>query len=239
MHYGFSLDPCIVLGVSQEASLQEIRDAYREKAKRHHPDQGGDEWAFRVVSQSYEILGQARVAGRMAGESASSSPAPPPPPRVSPIKPPPPHSGAWQSEKTRDGIHDAVSDPARIVDVEMFSIRYAMSSPLQMLRSPEQRTLSCSLNISWPSKAYAGRDDDEASAEILKLVAKAFAPLARKTRATGSRSSSEDGRFDGLLSYASAAKGEEALEALHRAVLAQGLGLSQRTREMIVPRDDP
>lgn len=55
-YHSFSLDPRTVLGVGQDASLDEIRDAYRVKSKKHHPDLGGDEWAFRMVTRAYEVL---------------------------------------------------------------------------------------------------------------------------------------------------------------------------------------
>src|SRR5260370_22689059 len=55
------IDPHAVLGVAPGATLNEIRDAYRRKAKQHHPDVGGEEWAFRILSQSYEVLSTARV----------------------------------------------------------------------------------------------------------------------------------------------------------------------------------
>jgi DnaJ domain len=55
-YHSFSLDPRTVLGVGPDASLDEIRDAYRVKSKKHHPDLGGDEWAFRMVTRAYEVL---------------------------------------------------------------------------------------------------------------------------------------------------------------------------------------
>jgi hypothetical protein len=54
--HSFSLDPRTVLGVGPEASLAEIHEAYRLKSKKHHPDMGGDEWAFRMVARAYEVL---------------------------------------------------------------------------------------------------------------------------------------------------------------------------------------
>src|SRR5690242_443582 len=56
MNHQFSLDPRSVLGVSSDASMEEIDKAYRAKSKKHHPDLGGDEWAFRIVARSFEIL---------------------------------------------------------------------------------------------------------------------------------------------------------------------------------------
>ena len=74
----FEIDPAAVLGVSAEATLQEIRDAYRAKAKRYHPDAGGEAWAFRVVVQAYESLSTARLA-RAATREAETPRAPRPP----------------------------------------------------------------------------------------------------------------------------------------------------------------
>lgn len=45
-----------VLGVSQNASEAEIKSAFREAAKRQHPDQGGNAALFRLVEQAYEVL---------------------------------------------------------------------------------------------------------------------------------------------------------------------------------------
>ncbi len=54
--HSFSLDPRTVLGVGPSATLEEIHTAYRAKSKKHHPDVGGDEWAFRMVTRAYEVL---------------------------------------------------------------------------------------------------------------------------------------------------------------------------------------
>ncbi len=47
MTHHFSIDPRSVLGVGVKASMEEIQRAFRAKSKKHHPDLGGDEWAFR------------------------------------------------------------------------------------------------------------------------------------------------------------------------------------------------
>ncbi len=233
MQYGFSLDPLEILGLGPNASLQELRDAYLEKVKRHHPDKGGDVWAFRVVCQAYEILGTARVAGRAASEAAR--PAPSPPPRAPTMRPPTAKDAESRSEWTRAGIRDVVDDPARLVEVELFLLRYALTDPMQyLLTAPQDRVLSCNLNVSWPGKSHVpGRDD----AAILALVSEAFAPLAKKTRAIRSQAHVEDGIFTGWLSYADEAKVKDALKALHKACLDKGLGIDQWSREMILPRE--
>ncbi len=50
------MDPYKILGIDSNASIEEIRRAYRDKAKKYHPDRGGDAWAFQQVQQAYEML---------------------------------------------------------------------------------------------------------------------------------------------------------------------------------------
>ena len=45
-----------VLGVSSASTPAEVRKAFREAAKRAHPDSGGDELAFRQVMEAYRRL---------------------------------------------------------------------------------------------------------------------------------------------------------------------------------------
>lgn len=45
-----------VLGVSSDSTPAEIRQAFREAAKRAHPDAGGDEGAFRQVVDAFHRL---------------------------------------------------------------------------------------------------------------------------------------------------------------------------------------
>jgi DnaJ domain len=56
MTHHFSIAPRLVLGVGIGASMEEIRSAFRDRSKKHHPDLGGDEWAFRMVVRAYETL---------------------------------------------------------------------------------------------------------------------------------------------------------------------------------------
>jgi len=46
-----------VLGVDKKATKAEIKKAFREKAKQHHPDKGGDEKEFKKINEAYEVLG--------------------------------------------------------------------------------------------------------------------------------------------------------------------------------------
>jgi curved DNA-binding protein CbpA len=45
-----------VLGLSQDASAEDIRSAFRRLAKQHHPDQGGDAEAFKLIQRAYHVL---------------------------------------------------------------------------------------------------------------------------------------------------------------------------------------
>lgn len=45
-----------VLGIEPTTDINVIKKAYRQKAKQHHPDMGGDELSFTNVNKAYEII---------------------------------------------------------------------------------------------------------------------------------------------------------------------------------------
>src|ERR1700747_1719981 len=45
-----------VLGVSKNASADEVKKAFRRKAVEFHPDRGGDEEKFKELNEAYEVL---------------------------------------------------------------------------------------------------------------------------------------------------------------------------------------
>lgn len=234
MTYHQQVDPGEILGVRADAPLQEIREAYRARAKKYHPDLGGDAWAFRLVAWAYETLSTARVQARAAAEAAAAAP-----PRPQPVRTPTAKAAASGDERVRAGVHDEAADPSHVVDVELFLIRFEMESPFDLFSaSPADRNLSCCLNVSWPSQGLDPRSvPDAASARILKDLAAAFEKAAGATVALDSQSTVRDGRFSGWLSYPTAIKTDEAFKVLHDALNARRLAVSQSTREVVIPRE--
>lgn len=49
-------DPYQTLGVDRGASPEDIKQAYRRLAARHHPDRGGDTARFQEIQQAYDAL---------------------------------------------------------------------------------------------------------------------------------------------------------------------------------------
>jgi DnaJ-class molecular chaperone len=46
-----------ILGVPKDASLDDIKKAYRSKAMKHHPDRGGDPKQFQEIQEAYNTIG--------------------------------------------------------------------------------------------------------------------------------------------------------------------------------------
>jgi curved DNA-binding protein len=49
-------DPYLILGVSRNASDEEIKSAYRTLAKEHHPDKGGSHEKFAEINAAYDSI---------------------------------------------------------------------------------------------------------------------------------------------------------------------------------------
>jgi len=234
MPHHYPIEPAEVLGVGPGASLQEIREAYRTGAMKHHPDHGGDAWAFRLVAWAYETLSTKRVIRRASEEFA-----PPPPPGPRPSPRPSPRSEEPGDGRVRKGVEDRASDPADVVEVEVFLIRMALESPLDLFAVARgDRNLSCCLNVSWPARGLdPGSIAAPASERVGGWIDAAFAATAASTRAADHGAHLEDGRFTGWLSYPTAVLADEAFQALHAALKARGLAVKQWTREVIIPRE--
>ncbi len=209
--HAFSLDPRTILGVGPDASPEEIHEAYRAKSKKHHPDRGGDEWAFRMVARAYEILTTARVVDRASNEVAPpSGPFSHARPTSEPEPQPkatwtngfgPGQASASASASARPGVdpdstinlkgwggaarsHDGepAADVARIVAVELLILRFELECSLDLFaRKPEDRNLSCSLHITWPVHELAEQ------AATLPLAAKTLKRIGEAFKARGVR----------------------------------------------------
>jgi hypothetical protein len=230
--YGYEIDPCAILGVSPNASLQEIRDAYRNQARKHHPDHGGDEWAFKIVVRSYEVLSTARVVGRVSQETRRPEPAP----RAAPETRHEPRT--FDPDGVRPGRKDSGIDPAYVVDVEVFRVGFDLENPIELVLLPaKDRTLSCCLNISWAAPAHPSSLEPAEVTRVLHDLSEVFDTMPAKTQATSSWSRPLGDGFEGWLSYPTASQAWEAFRIFHDALNAHGLGVNQWTREMLIPRN--
>jgi hypothetical protein len=127
------VDPYAILGVSGTAGEQDVSAAYREQAKRWHPDRGGGEEAARRMAEinaAYDLLraGFAHEAARVA---------PPPPARQRRAR-----RGAWLSDAVRRALGpellDALSDREAVTLVTPAS---TWASPRTVLAVTERRLL--------------------------------------------------------------------------------------------------
>jgi curved DNA-binding protein len=63
-----------ILGVSKTASSEEIKRAYRQKAKQHHPDMpDGDAETFKQINEAYEVLSNNNKRSAYDNPNAGSS----------------------------------------------------------------------------------------------------------------------------------------------------------------------
>ena len=257
MTHSFQFDPIAILGVAQGASLGEIRDAYRQKSLKHHPDKGGDEWAFRMVTQAYEILSTARVVDRASEDARRPSTARPgftPEPDSRPKATWADGFGPFTAKPgvdpesiinlkgwggpPRSHAGESPAEVAKIVVAELLILRFELEASLDLFtRSPEDRNLSCSLHASWPVAELAERVQVVPdAAKILKRIGDAFKVRGVRKHALKKKATVDQGRFEGWLTYPTAVMASEALEAFREALAHNGLELEKQIREMAIPR---
>jgi hypothetical protein len=213
-YHSFSLDPRTVLGVSPAASLDEIHEAFRSKSKKHHPDLGGDEWAFRMVARAYEVL--KTTAG------------------TTPLKPwASPNSDASEPE-------NPVMDPGdfRVIEAELIWIRFAPDGSTWPGSSSveSEDTLSVCLVISWPTPNLVARAAEFSDAsEILHALIDLFEKLRGSGSAITGRSRIEDGQFVAWLSYPDVMRAQDAYLAMRSTLRDRQLTVKLRTVDERIP----
>ena len=57
------MDPYKTLGIKKDASQDEIKKAFRERALKHHPDKGGDEEKFKQINEAYSMISDPHKRG--------------------------------------------------------------------------------------------------------------------------------------------------------------------------------
>jgi curved DNA-binding protein CbpA len=57
------MDYYSTLGVSRNASPEEIKRAYRKLAMKHHPDRGGDQSTLQRINEAYDTLKDPQIQG--------------------------------------------------------------------------------------------------------------------------------------------------------------------------------
>ncbi len=267
MTHHFSINPRSILGVTVNASLEEIQQAFREKSKKHHPDLGGDEWAFRLVVRAYEVLKATRdiepqpvsatataagTTGFHAGSWSSEAHEPSSGPsgfsngRPSGSSPPFGDGSATGPQPTTGygGPFQASSSiptaaEFHTLDAELVWIRFELADRAPELHEePAATTLSVCLVITWPRTALVRHAPGfPDAAEKLRLVIETFGELRGQERALSSRSRIEDGQFVGWLSYPNVLQAETAFQHLQKSLEAHAMRVTLHTRDEPLPME--
>jgi curved DNA-binding protein CbpA len=265
-YHSFSLDPRTVLGVSPTASLDEIHEAYRAKSKKHHPDLGGDEWAFRMVARAYEVLTTTSApAPRPWDSRGADTTAQGPRPdwtwvgstsfgaafshrddfagaRASDRDARPDSDDDERPGSASSEAEGSSMDPDEFqtVDVELIWTRFEKDLPGRIPSTQEENdaTLSVCMVLSWPPQALVERAAGFTSAgEILRTLIDLFEQLRGQGSVVAARSRIEDGRFVGWLSYTNVLAAQDAFLVLRETFQTRGLTVKLQTRDERVPFD--
>lgn len=95
-----------ILGVARDAAPADVRRAYLELARRHHPDRpGGDAVRMRDINEAWAVLGDPGARARY--DLALRAPEPSPEPRVTPPRDP------WGADPRYDPTDDLTEEELR------------------------------------------------------------------------------------------------------------------------------
>jgi hypothetical protein len=129
-----SADPFAVLGVTPDASAEEVAAAYRALAKRWHPDRADGPQAARRMAEINAAYDLVRSEQWLARRERGPAPAPPPARRG--------RSGAWLAEPLRRALGrellGALEDGE---DVAMVTPASTWASPQALLAVTDRRLL--------------------------------------------------------------------------------------------------
>lgn len=53
---GIDIDPYKILGISQDSTLEKVKEAYRALAREHHPDKGGNADKFKIMKSAFKMI---------------------------------------------------------------------------------------------------------------------------------------------------------------------------------------
>ena len=208
------LEPHEVLGVDRGSAAEEVKDAYRRQSMRHHPDMGGDAWAFRIVSQAYEAM---MTSFEVAAVKAS-------------------RMEVDEGGQVRPGVADKGVGPAKTVAVEVLWVRYEARDLMSLMaeRGSEDRNLSGSIQLTWPDPEAVGAMVDGPS--TLAVLSKAVRAAAKRRGVVTSKVEEGSSSLSATLSYASGPVAQKAFHDLHADLKARGLGVRQWSRDLSVAR---
>lgn len=117
-----------ILGVSEDASAEEIEKAFKVARRDSHPHKGAPEWAFRQVSKAYETLkepgSRALYDQKLKHGDAPPAPAPQPDPPKPPSSAPtqsqtPSKASAATSRETVDSVYGSTASAPAKAPVEV------------------------------------------------------------------------------------------------------------------------
>ncbi|WP_337172967.1 J domain-containing protein [Paludisphaera sp.] len=248
MIHHFPFDPREVLGVPADATPEQVHDAFRDKSKKHHPDLGGDEWAFRMVARAYEVL--------KATSEGASPPAEPPPwvrraasdffsqgrfpfgaADAGPSATATATATAAEPTAAEPEPEPPRAEPPGVfqqVEVELIWIRFGM--PGATAEHAEGGTLSVCMVVSWPLRSLVSRSAEYANLDkTLRRVIDAFDDLRRGAGPLSARSRIEDGQFVGWLSFPDVLAAQAAFLRLRDDLRGHDMTVHLQTRDEVIP----
>lgn len=121
------MNPYKILGITEKASDEEVKRAYRAMAVKYHPDKGGDAWVFEQVREAYEAIVRAR---RSPESNPARRPAPQSPPPPTPPAPERPVTAAYTTER-QPTYNSAQNVSLQSMFERVFNVLFKHKLPLQ------------------------------------------------------------------------------------------------------------